>query len=246
MTGVRTLARTLASRRPRSDVETAGGSVVVVNRGRSFLPFLTGILLVIVFLFFVGWVKDLLPNFGNPFTERTIDRSRPAVLKAVSNLGEYHAASGHYEVVVDLEKDTRFIPSFLKGERDLFLAVGSVDAVVDFTQLDRGDVTVSDARHRAVLRLPHARFDDVRVDPTRSYVFDRNRGLLDRVGEALGSGKNNDRELYVLSERKLRKAAGANSGLLRRAEKNTRAMLQGMLQSLGFTTVVVRFGAGET
>ncbi len=31
--------------------------------------------------------------------QRTIDRSRPTVLKAISNLGEYHAASGHFEVV---------------------------------------------------------------------------------------------------------------------------------------------------
>jgi hypothetical protein len=220
--------------------------VVVVNRGRSFLPFLTGILAVIIILFMVGWVKDLLPSWGNPFTERTIDRSRPAVLKTISNLGEYHAASGHFEVVVDVEKDTRFVPSFLKGERDLFVAVGSVDAVVDFDQLDRNDVTVSRDRLRAELDLPHARFDEVRVDPEKSYVYDRDRGILDRVGAVFGEDANNDRKLYLLSQEKLRKAAGDNSGLLRRAELNTRLMLQGMLRSLGFTRVIVRFGPGET
>jgi hypothetical protein len=246
MTVVRALARGVVNRPTRNDVETAGGSVVVVNRGRSFLPFLTGILLVIVFLFLIGWVKGLLPGWGNPFSERTVDRSRPAVLKAVSNLGEYHAASGHYQVLVDVEKDMRFIPSFLKGERDLFVAVGSVDALVDFDQVADADVTVSDGRRRAVLRLPHARFGQVRIDPKNSYLADRNRGLLDRVGDALGSGKGNQRELYALSEQKLRKAAGAQPGLLRRAENNTRTMLQGMLRSLGFTTVVVKFGRGET
>jgi hypothetical protein len=227
--------------------DSGGGQpVVVVNRGRSFLPFLTGILLVVVFLFLLGWVKDLLPGWGNPFTERTIDRSRPAVLKAVSNLGEYHAASGHFQVVVDVEKDTRFVPSFLKGERDLFVAVGDVDSVVDFDRLEEGDVTLSRDRRRATLRLPHARFDDVDVDPAKSYVYDRDRGLLDRVGAVFGEDANNDRKLYLLSEAKLRKAAGDHSGLLRRAETNTRLMLQGMLRSLGFTTVQVEFGPPET
>ena len=216
--------------------------VVVVQRGRSLLPFVTGVLLVIVVLFVVGAVRSWLPDWGNPFTERTVDRSRPVVLKAVSNLGEYHAAAGHFEVVVDVEKDTRFVPSFLKGERDLFVAVGSVDAVVDFSQLDDEDVSVSRDRRRATIRLPHAHFSDVRVDPKRSYVYDRDRGLIDRFGAAFGKDANTDRQLYILSERKLRHAAGDNSGLLRRAEQNTRLMLNGMLRSLGFTRVVVRFG----
>jgi len=241
---------TLPRLRRDEPVVRGGGSggqpVVVVNRGRSFTPFLTGVLLVIVFLFLLGWVKDLLPGWGNPFTERTIDRSRPAVLRAVSSLGEYHAASGHFQVVVDIEKDTRFVPSFLKGERDLFVAVGSVDSVVDFDRLGDGDVTVSRDRRRATIRVPHARFDDVDVDPSKSYVYDRDRGLLDRAGSVFGDDANNDRQLYMLSESKLRKAAGDNSGLLRRAETNTRLMLQGMLRSLGYTTVAVEFRPPET
>ena len=220
--------------------------VVVQQRGRSLLPFVTGVLFVLVLFFVFGWVKGFLPDWGNPFGERTVDRSRPVVLKAVSNLGEYHAASGHFEVVVDVERDTRFVPSFLKGERDLFVAVGSVDAVVDFSQLDDRDVSVSRDRRRATIRLPHARFSEVRVDPKRSYVYDRDRGIIDRVGAAFGKDANSDRKLYILSERKLRHAAGDNSGLLRRAEQNTRSMLVGMLRSLGFTRVVVEFGPADT
>jgi len=241
-------ARTLLGQRYRGGVTTGSGRdpVVVVQKGRSILPFVTGVLFVIVALFVFGWLKSLLPGFGNPFTERTIDRSRPAVLKAISNLGEYHAASGHFEVVVDVEKDTRFIPSFLKGERELFVAVGSVDAVVDFEAIEKGDIEVSRDRRTATLHLPHARFGDVHVDPKRSYVYDRERGIIDRVGSVFGDDTNNDRELFVLSEEKLRKAAGDNSGILRRGEQNTRTMLEGMLEALGFTRVVVKFGPPPT
>src|SRR5436190_861354 len=139
-----------------------------------------------------------------------------------------------------------FVPSFIKGGRDLFVAVGSVDGIVSFDQLDDSDVTISQNRRTATIRLPHARFGDVRVDPKRSYVYERKRGLFDRIGSAFGQDENSDRKLYVLSERKLRRAAGDNSGILRRSEGNTRAMLQGMLRSLGFTTVRVEFGPSET
>jgi hypothetical protein len=235
--------------RYRGDVSSDRGRepvVVVQQRGRSFLPFVTGVLFILVMFFVFGWAKGLLPHFGNPFTERTIDRSRPAVLKTIANLHDYHAASGHFEVVVDLEKDTRFIPSFLKGERDLFVAVGAVDAIVDFDQLEDGDIEVSGDRRTATITLPHARLGEVRVDPKRSYVYDRKRGLLDRVGSAFDDDASNERELYILSEEKLRRAAERDANILRRGEQNTRATLQGMLRALGFTTVVVTFGPSET
>src|SRR5215216_4442548 len=57
--------------------------------------------------------------------------SRPAVLQSIRDLSEYHAAGGHYEVVVDIQKDTP-LPSGLLGERTLFVGVGDVDSIVDF------------------------------------------------------------------------------------------------------------------
>src|SRR5215218_6589978 len=79
--------------------------------------------------------RDLLPSFDNPFRAETVDRSGPAVLKSIQDIGEFRAASGHFEVVIDLEKDTS-LPSKVLGERILFVAVGSVDAGVDLNQLD--------------------------------------------------------------------------------------------------------------
>ena len=84
-----------------------------------------GIVVLTGFLF-VGWVKDLIPGFGNPFGTETVDRSGPVVLKSIENLRDFRAASGHFEVIVDVEKDARFVPSKIKGERVLFVAVGSV------------------------------------------------------------------------------------------------------------------------
>jgi len=204
-----------------------GGGIVVV-------------VLAAIGLFVVGgWLGGLLPSFVNPFREETVDRSRPALLKAMTDLREYRASSGHFEVIVDVEKDTRFVPSFLKGERVLFVAVGSVDAAVDFTGLS-GDAVDVDGKSVTVA-LPPAHLTEPRLDVEASYVYDRDRGLVDRVGSLVGEGQN-ERDVYALAERKLAEAArGPGSGLLPRAEANTRRMLTAFLRSLGFTSVDVSF-----
>jgi hypothetical protein len=198
--------------------------------------------LVVLFGFLVvGWVKDLVPDFANPFQEETIDRTGPAVLKSIRNLHDFRAASGHFEVIVDVEHDTRFVPDPIKGERVLFVAVGTVDAGVDFSGLESGAVDVSDDRRSVSLELPRASFREPELDLERSYVYDRDRGAIDRLQSLFGDDPGVEPELYRLAEEKLEAAARDGSGLLARAERNTRLMLAGLLRSLGFTRVEIRF-----
>ena len=192
-------------------------------------------------ILFVGWVQDLIPGFGNPFGTETVDRSGPAVLKSIENLRDFRAASGHFEVIVDVEHDARFVPAKIKGERVLFVAVGSVDAGVDFTGLEEGAVDVSKDGHRVTLELPPATFRNPELDLERSYVYNRDRGAIDRIQSLFGDDTGIEQELYPLAEDKLADAARDGSGLLARAERNTRLMLEGLLRSLGFTRVDVRF-----
>jgi hypothetical protein len=198
-------------------------------------------LAVLGFFLLIGWVRDLFPNFGNPFTTETVDRSGPAVLKSIENLRDFRAASGHFEVIVDVEKDTRFVPSSLKGERVLFVAIGDVDAGVDFTGVEKGAVEVSDDRKAVTLELPPATLREPELDLERSYVYDRDRGAIDRLQSLFGDDSSVPQDLYPLAQEKLATAARDGSGLLSRAERNTRLMLVGLLRSLGFTRVEVRF-----
>jgi hypothetical protein len=197
--------------------------------------------LVLVLWIAFGGLGGCFPHFGNPFRTETVDRSGPAVLKSIENMRRFQASSGHFEVIVDLEKDTRFVPSVLRGERVLFVAVGNVDAGVDFTNLDEDAVDVSNGRRTVVVELPHAQLFSARIDPERSYVYDRDRGLIDRVASVFQDNPTSERELYRLSEEKLLATARSGSGLLPRAERNTRAMLTGLLEALGFTNVTIRF-----
>jgi hypothetical protein len=184
-----------------------------------------------------GWRPSL-----NPFQERTIDRSSPAVLRSLEDLSEYHAAGAHLEVVVDLEQDTRWIPAALKGERTLFVGVGTVDSVVDFGHLGSGAVTVSPDRRSVTVQLPNPTLSEARLDLAHSYVVARQRGVLDRVGGLLG-GISNDQALYQKASAKMTDAARTDGQVIELGRKNTAAMLRGLLGALGFTDVQVTYAA---
>jgi hypothetical protein len=197
------------------------------------------ILVVLLAVSGVGGLR-LWPSFPHPFAARQVDRSPPVLLKAIEDLKVFKAASGNFQVVVDLEEGSRGIPLLIKGQRALFLAGGSVDAEVDFSTIDEGAIKVSADGERAEITLPKARLTPARVDPELSRVISRDRGLLDRLGSVLSDNPTSERELYRLAAAKMQAAAG-QSDLQARAEQNTRAMLVSMLRSLGYREVTVTF-----
>ncbi len=183
-----------------------------------------------------------IPGFPdlNPFGTETKDRSQPAVLRSIERLTEYRAATANLEVIVDVEEDG-ILPSFLQGEKTLLVAAGRVDASVDFRNLGSRGLRVSEDRRSVTITLPPARLEEARVDLERSRVFDRDRGLLDRIGSVFQDNPSNERELLLLAERKLAAAAASDRGVLQAAERNTRAMLESLMRGLGFERVTVRF-----
>ncbi|GAA2989318.1 DUF4230 domain-containing protein [Streptosporangium longisporum] len=195
-------------------------------------------LLVVAVLLAVG--ARLAWSSLNPFGEATVDRSQPVLLESIHNLSRFEAATGNFQVVVDLEKDAAFLPDAVKGSRTLFVGAGSVDSYVDFGGIAQGALTVSPDRTEVTVRLPRAQLEKANLDNKRSYVYAQQRGLFDRVEDLLSSSPNDQRELYMLAERKITEAAVA-SDLRKRADQNTKIMLEGMLKGLGFTKVVVKF-----
>jgi hypothetical protein len=183
----------------------------------------------------------------NPFGEDTKDRSQPVLLKSLENLSDYHAATANMQVVVDVEQDARLLPSFIKGERTLFVAAGTVDAAVDFRGLSRDPnaVRVSDDRKAVTLTLPSPELTEPRLDPDRTRVYDRDRGVLDRFEDAFSDTPGDEQPLYQLAEDKLAAAAAEDPALLRTAERNTRAMLSGLLRGLGFERITIEFRAPQ-
>lgn len=216
-----------------------GPVTMVVPKSRAGTVVVAGLILLGV-LAGAGRLGGLFPSLSNPFGTKTVDRTQPALLKSLEDLSTYEAASANLQVIVDTEKDARFLPAIIKGERTVFVAAGSVDATVDFSRLDERSIQVSDDRRSARIVLPEPAMSDAVVDPERSRVAARSRGLLDRVGSMFSDSPTSERPLYRAAQSKMQQAA-AESDLRQRAEQNTTHMLEGMLRGLGFTSVTVSF-----
>ncbi|MDQ5834768.1 MAG: DUF4230 domain-containing protein [Actinomycetota bacterium] len=197
---------------------------------------------------FIGaaaFLLDQLPSL-NPFATETKDRSQPAVLKSIERLSEYRAASAQLQVIVDVEEDADYLPSFILGEKTLLVAGGNVDAGVDFRGLDKDALRVSEDRRTVSITLPQPTLSEAELDLERTRVFDSDRGLLDRVGDAFSDNPSEERALLLLAEDKLEAAAATDAGVMSAARENTRAMLEGLMRGLGFTRVTVRFAPAQT
>ncbi|HEV8115297.1 MAG TPA: DUF4230 domain-containing protein [Acidimicrobiales bacterium] len=182
-------------------------------------------------------LKALRPS--NPLQEQTVDRTSPALLKSLTDLAELHAAEGRYQVLVDLEKDTAYVPSVLKGSRVVYSATGSVDALVDLSAIGPGSVRVEGATVHVT--VPAVRLADPALDLAESRVVSRERGLLDRFGSAVGDERNPDQQLMLLAQGKVGRAATEDAQLRQRAEANARGTIAALIRGLGFTDVVVDF-----
>ncbi|MER5551901.1 DUF4230 domain-containing protein [Streptomyces sp. NPDC002793] len=216
-----------------------GGTPRRRARLRGCLPF-AGVCAAALVLLLLGSRISLLPGFGGLLEEETTDRSGPAVLKSIQDMSAYEAASGNFQVVVDLEKDAKFLPDAIRGTRTLYVGAGSVGSSVDLGRAGPDSVTVSEDRTTAGLVLPHAVLGKPALDPDRSYAVSKQRGLLDRLGDFFSDNPGSEQAVNKLAAQHIGKAA-EESGLTERAEKNTASMLQGLLGSLGFEKVTVRF-----
>jgi hypothetical protein len=182
----------------------------------------------------------LLPQLRNPFATTTTDRSGPVLLKSITALSRYEAASGSFQVVVDLSTHTAFIPSFLDGSDTLFIGQGTEIAYVDFGQLNGKAIRVSPDRTAVTVDLPGAQLEPAVLNVNQSYVYAEQQGLLNRIGNFFSGNPNSQQQVYILAQQKIETAA-RQSPLLAEAQKNTTGMLDGMLHSLGFQQVTVNF-----
>jgi uncharacterized protein DUF4230 len=200
----------------------------------------TAIVAVIVLIVVLSAVH-LLPQLRNPFAETTTVRSQPVILKSITNLSRYEAASGSFQVVVDLTKRSSIIPSFLEGSETLFIGQGTDIAFVDFATLKSGAIAVNKNRTSVTVTLPKPRLEPAVLNVDQSYVYAQQQGLFNRVGNFFSGNPNSQQQVYQIAQGKI-EAAARQSPLLADAQKNTEGMLTGMLTSLGFQHVTVNFG----
>jgi Protein of unknown function (DUF4230) len=216
-------------------------------RGRGVVGRLAGLaaaIAAVAVLVIVLSAVHLLPQLRNPFGETTSVRSQPVLLKSITALSRYEAASGAFQVVVDLNHKANYLPSFLQGSETLFIGQGTEIAFVDFSQLKGKAVRVSADRKTVTITLPNAQLEPAVLNVKQSYVYAQQQGLLNRVGNFFSGNPNSEQQVYIVAQQKIETAA-RQSPLRAEAQKNTVAMLTGMLRSLGFQQVTVTFNGAS-
>jgi hypothetical protein len=213
--------------------------------GTGWLGKIVAVIIAVVVLVVVLSAAHLLPQLRNPFAQTTTVRSQPVILKSITELSRYEAASGSFEVVVDLTKRTSLIPSFLAGSETLFIGQGTDIAYVDFSQLKSQAIQTNAARTSVTITLPKAQLEPAVLNVSQSYVYAEQQGLFNRIGNFFSGNPNSQQQVYQDAQAKIETAA-QQSPLLAEAQKNTEGMLDGMMTSLGFAHVTVTFGSAAS
>jgi Protein of unknown function (DUF4230) len=192
-----------------------------------------GILLTSVFAHLaVTTTTGLLSHLGTLITGRstTLDTSAPAVIDRIRKLSRLETITYSIDKIVEGERSSPVIPSFLVGDKLLLIAHGEVIAGIDLGQLKPGDVFVhGDEVH---IHLPAAQVLISRVDNQRTRVYSRTTGLLVPADPNLESIVRQAAEEQIVE-------AAKTDGILDKATQNARASIATLLYGLGFHTVDV-------
>ncbi len=117
----------------------------------------------------------------------------------------------------------------LLGDKLLFVGHGYVIAGIDLEKLTSQDLVLEDGAVK--VRLPQAEIFDATLDNDKSYVYDRDTGLL----------THGDMNLETLArqeaEDQIRQAA-LNDGILEQAQANAESYIRSLLNRLGYNQVI--------
>jgi hypothetical protein len=159
-----------------------------------------------------------------------IDLSRPAVVQRIQRLQRLETVVYSMEKIVTGTQDNAYLPKFLGGDRILLIVHGEVTAGIDLAKLDESKIDINGGR--IAIELPPAEIFSTRIDNERTRVYSRETGLFTMPDPNLESEARRE------AERQIGQSAIA-SGILKTAADNGRANITGLLEALGFATVVV-------
>jgi hypothetical protein len=178
-------------------------------------------------------VNDLTSNLSTQVAQAlnptpTILPDPVTVIYQVRSLARLETIQYSVEKVITAETGQGIFGN-LFGDRLLFVAHGVVLAGVDLAKLAPGDMWVQDGI--LYVRLPEAEIFIATLDNQKSYVYDRDTGLLTRGDINLETAARQAAEVEI------RKAA-LEDGILRQATQNAENFMVRLLRDLGFPDVI--------
>lgn len=172
-------------------------------------------------------IWGLLRGWSTP----RIDASRPAVVRQIQQLHRLETVVYAMDKIVAGGQESRYLPTFLVGERLLLIVYGEVTAGVDLGRIDPEDVTLN--AKSVLIRIPPAEIFSTRIDNERTRVYSRETGLFTRMDPNLESDMRREAELQI-------RQSALDGGILQAATANARTTLTAFLRGLGFEQAEVQ------
>jgi hypothetical protein len=145
-------------------------------------------------------------------------------------------ASQDATVTVTLQDDN-VLPDWLSGQKAVVEAKGRVEAYFDLSELAAEDVKVDGST--VTVQMPPVRFSDPSLSGIEWTVDER--GLVDRVGDLVGTDDDFRNRVVTQLNRELEREAIGSGELTEEAERNVKGVLEDLLSPLGADRVEVKF-----
>lgn len=150
------------------------------------------------------------------------------VIREVRTLARLETIQYTVEKVISAETNQNAF-GFLFGDKLLFVAHGVVIAGVDLAKITPEDIRVDG--EVLYVRMPAAEIFVATLDNEKSYVYDRETGLLS------GAKKDLETSARQAAEVEIRKAA-VEDGILATAQSNAQTFLDRLLRDMGYAEVI--------
>lgn len=150
------------------------------------------------------------------------------VIREVRTLARLETIQYTVEKVISAETNQNAF-GFLFGDKLLFVAHGVVIAGVDLAKITPEDIRVDG--EVLYVRMPAAEIFVATLDNEKSYVYDRETGLLS------GAKKDLETSARQAAEVEIRKAA-VEDGILATAQTNAQNFLDRLLRDMGYAEVI--------
>jgi hypothetical protein len=171
-------------------------------------------------------LQEQLEEIVNPTP--TIIPDPITIVHEVRSLSRLETASYSIEKVITAESGQDPF-AFLFGDRLILVAHGQVIAGVDLSKMEEDDIAVTDDG-TVVVTLPPAEILVVTLDNQKSYIYDRDTGLV-------GMNPALETEARQAAEEEILKVA-LEDGILEMAQRNAEVYVLRLILALGFREVV--------
>lgn len=175
----------------------------------------------------IGWnLSTQVSGLLNPTP--TVLPSPISILREVRNLARLETIQFSIEKVITAETGQGLLGALL-GDRLLFVGHGEVIAGIDLARLGPDDIEVKDGV--VYIQLPEPEIFIASLDNDKSYVYDRDTGLLTK-GDI-----NLETTARRAAEAEIEKAA-VEDGILELARQNAENYLYRLLRELGYPEII--------